>query len=194
MTFEKSQIDGVWLLRCEAQIDERGWFARTFCSREFSARGLASPLSQSNLSFNHQRATMRGMHWQQAPYGEVKLVRCMRGAIWDVVADVRPGSPTHGSWQAFELNEGSPSSLYIPEGVAHGFLTLRDETLVHYQMSGEYSPSAARGLRWDDPTFAISWPIEPAIISGRDRQWPDWHPRVLHPASAEKGGVYAGCR
>jgi len=193
--FDETRIADVWLVRGSPRVDERGWFTRTFCSREFSGRGLVVPGAQSNLSFNSARSTLRGLHWQRAPHGEAKLVRCVRGAIWDVVADVRTGSPTCGSWQAFELTGENLLSLYIPEGVAHGLLTLQPESLVHYQMSAEYYPQAAAGLRWNDPAFAIDWPLVPAVISERDRHWPDWKPLNRTPIPDQQGGdLYASRR
>lgn len=154
--------------------DERGFFARTFCAREFAAHGLMERVAQSNVSFNARRGTLRGMHYQQAPHAEAKLVRCTRGAIWDVIVDLRPASPTHTRWFAAELTEDNHRALYVPEGFAHGFLTLTDDAEVLYLMSEFFVPDAARGVRWDDPAFGIEWPFDPVVISERDRTYPDY--------------------
>lgn len=184
MTFEGTDIAGVWLIRAPVAADARGWFQRTYCTQEFRAQGLELPNVQSNLSFNRRRATLRGLHYQAPPHGEAKLVHCVQGAIFDVVADIRSGSASYGRWQAFELSPWNGWSLYVPPGVAHGFLTLEESSLVHYQMSAAYQPDAARGLRWDDASFAIRWPIEPQMISERDRVWPDFP--LTHTALEEE--------
>ncbi|MCL4179688.1 MAG: dTDP-4-dehydrorhamnose 3,5-epimerase [Verrucomicrobia bacterium] len=175
MRFTETAVTGVWLVELDLVSDDRGWFARTWCAREFEQRGLNSRLVQCNASFNARRGTLRGMHWQIPPHAETKLVRCVRGRIYDVVMDIRRDSPTYCQWCAFELAEGSGQLLYIPEGVAHGFLSLTDETEVLYQMSEVYAPDLARGIRWDDPAFGIAWPLLNPILSERDRSYPDFH-------------------
>jgi len=156
----------VELVRLE---DERGFFARSFCQREFEAQGLNPRLAQCNVSFNHRRGTLRGLHFQAKPHEEAKLVRCTRGAIWDVAVDLREGSPTRLRWHAVELNAENRLGLYVPEGFAHGFQTLADDTEVLYQMSEFYHPELARGVRWDDPNLGIRWPLPDPILSERDR-------------------------
>jgi dTDP-4-dehydrorhamnose 3,5-epimerase len=158
-------------------VDDRGLFARSYCRREFQERGLNPDIAQCNISYNRMRGTLRGMHYQEAPYGEAKLIRCLRGALYDVAVDLRADSPTFREWAAVELRAepGCTSRmLYVPEGFAHGFLTLEDDTEVFYQMSEFFSPQAARGVRWDDPAFSITWPEPVRIISERDRTYPDF--------------------
>jgi dTDP-4-dehydrorhamnose 3,5-epimerase len=174
MRFLKTDLDGVRLIDPELACDERGFFARTFCVKEFAAQGLETRFSQHSLSFNAARGTLRGMHFQAQPYGEVKVVECARGAIWDVIIDLRSRSRTFGQWRGFELNADNRRQLYIPEGFAHGFQTLSDDSEVRYLISAFYEPSAARGLRYDDPAFGIPWPMPVAAISSKDRNWPDF--------------------
>ena len=174
MIFIETRLPGVWLLDPERHEDERGFFARSWCEHECAAKGLNPRVVQCNISFNKRRGTLRGMHYQSAPYQEAKLVRCTRGAIHDVVIDLRPGSPTFKQHVAVVLDAGSRRMIYIPEGLAHGFQTLEDETEVFYQMSEVYSPEHARGVRWDDRAFAIEWPPDERTISGRDRNYPDF--------------------
>lgn len=176
MQFTSSRIAGVWLLDPERRSDERGHFARTWCVREFAERGLDTRLVQCNISFNRQRGTLRGMHYQAAPHGECKLVRCTRGAIFDVVVDLRPDSPTYLAWEGWELTPENGRQLFIPEGIAHGFETLEDASEVAYQMSEFQHPDSARGVRWNDPTFGIEWPLEPVCMSQRDRSYPEHQP------------------
>jgi dTDP-4-dehydrorhamnose 3,5-epimerase len=171
--FQPLALDGAFVVEIDPRRDERGFFARTFCRDEFRARGLVDDFPQCSISFNARRATLRGMHYQEPPYAEVKLVRCTQGAIHDVIVDLRPGSPTRRRWVAVELSAGNRKALYIPEGLAHGFLTLEDETEVFYQISRPHRPEAARGVRYDDPAFAIRWPVPPAVIAERDRSYPD---------------------
>ena len=161
-------------IRLEPRVDERGFFARTWCRKEFDANGLNSQLVQCNLSANTQKGTLRGMHYQAAPHTEAKLVHCLRGAIYDVVLDLRPGSASYKQWFGKILDAEQHNMLYIPEGCAHGFLTLADNTEVFYQMSEFYEPAAARGVRWDDPAFGIAWPESVKMISERDRSYPDF--------------------
>jgi len=176
--FHDTELPGVVLVDIDARHDERGFFARSYCDEEFAARDLHTRWPQCNLSYNHQAHTLRGMHYQAAPHAEVKLVRCTAGAIWDVVVDLRVGSPTRFQWRGFELTAASRTALYIPAGFAHGFLTLRDETEVFYQMGAPFVADAARGFRWDDTRIGIAWPAPPAVISGRDGGYPDLDPSV----------------
>lgn len=176
MNFVAADLPGVVLVEAPAVEDERGFFARTFCRREFEAHGLDPGVAQCNLSFNRKRGTVRGMHYQAAPHEEAKLVRCVRGAIYDVVVDLRPALPTFRQWRAYELNERNRHALFIPAGLAHGFQTLEDDSEVFYQMSAFYEPGAGRGVRWNDPAFGIRWPIAEVIISERDRALPDFSP------------------
>jgi len=168
--FSTTTIPGVWLIAPEPRHDERGFFARTFCADEFAAHGLNPVLVQCATSFNRRRGTLRGMHYQAAPHEEEKLVRCTRGAIFDVVVDLRPASPTLYQWTSAELSADNHQMLYIPAGCAHGFLTLADGAEVFYQMSAAHHPESSRGVRWDDPLLAIRWPGEgPVVMSDRDR-------------------------
>jgi dTDP-4-dehydrorhamnose 3,5-epimerase len=174
MIFTATVLPGVFIIEPERRQDERGFFARTWCQREFEAQGLCTQWVQCNISFNQQRGTLRGMHYQVAPYAETKLVRCTMGAIYDVVIDLRPDAPTFKRWVGIELTAANRRMLYIPEGVGHGFQTLEDETEVFYQMSQYYAPEYARGVRWDDAAFKVSWPAEQRIISARDQSFPDF--------------------
>jgi dTDP-4-dehydrorhamnose 3,5-epimerase len=166
-----TQLAGVFLLEPERREDERGFFARTWCQREFAAHGLNPRLVQCNISFNRCKGTLRGMHYQAAPHGEAKLIRCTRGAIYDVILDLRRDSPTFKRWIAAELTAENRSMLFVPEGLAHGFQTLADDTEVFYQMSEFFHPESARGVRWDDPAFAIHWPLPDPILSDLDRAY-----------------------
>lgn len=177
MIFRETRLKGVFEIDLAPQQDERGFFARSYCRREFEAHGLNPQVAQCNVSYNRQRGTLRGMHYQLAPDAEAKLIRCVRGALYDVVIDVRGDSPTFRQWTAVELRagNGTPSRmLYVPEGFAHGFLTLEDHTEVFYQMSSFYAPEAARGFRWNDPGFSVDWPEPVRVISERDRSYPDF--------------------
>lgn len=174
MKFSETALKGAFIIEPERIEDERGFFARTFCRREFEARGLNPDLVQCSISFNHQRATLRGMHYQSAPHAEAKLVRCTRGAIYDVIIDLRPQSPTFRRWVAVDISAENHLMVYVPEGFAHGFQTLQDETEVSYYISEFYSPECARGVRWNDPAFAIGWPIADPVISARDQTHPEF--------------------
>jgi dTDP-4-dehydrorhamnose 3,5-epimerase len=174
MIFTETKLRGAFIIDVGRVEDERGFFARTWCQREFEAHGLCARVVQCNTSFNKHKGTLRGMHYQAAPYAEAKLVRCTRGAIYDVIIDLRPDSPTLKGWVAAELTEDNRRMLYAPEGFAHGYQTLEDNTEVFYQMSQFYVPEYARGVRWDDPAFKISWPVEKHIISERDQAFPDF--------------------
>jgi dTDP-4-dehydrorhamnose 3,5-epimerase len=166
-------LEGVFLVDIEPHVDERGAFSRTYCEREFAAAGLPTWYPQCNLSSNHRAFTLRGMHYNAAPFGESKLVRCVRGAIYDVVVDLRRGSLTRMKSFGVELSADNGKALYIPAGFAHGFLTLVDSTDVYYHMGDFYRPDAARGFRWDDPTVAIEWPTAPVVVSEVDSSYPD---------------------
>lgn len=178
MIFGSTPLPGAAVVDLERREDERGFFARSFCQREFEAQGLETTVAQCNVSFNRRRGTLRGMHWQAAPYGEAKLVRVTRGALWDVIVDLRPESTTYCRWFGVELTADNHRALYIPRGFAHGFQTLVDDVEVFYQMSTTYVPDAQRGVRWDDPAFGIEWPILPPFLSERDAAYPDYRPGV----------------
>jgi dTDP-4-dehydrorhamnose 3,5-epimerase len=172
--FEPVDLPGVVVVIPNRHADDRGFFARTWCAREFAAAGLPSKLAQCSVSWNDRRHTLRGMHWEAAPERESKLVRCTRGAIFDVVVDLRPESPTYLRHVSLRLDSDDHRALWIPPGMAHGFLTLMDGTEVLYQMDSFYAPGAERGARWDDPAFSIDWPAAPAVISERDRSFADF--------------------
>jgi dTDP-4-dehydrorhamnose 3,5-epimerase len=172
MIFREAPLPGAWVLEPERVADERGFFARTWCRRDFEARGLDPEIAQCSVSFNHRRGTLRGLHFQAEPHGEVKLVRVTRGAVWDVIVDLRPDLPTFRRHFAVVLSAEAGNQLYIPKGMAHGFQTLEDGTEVFYQISAFYAPAAARGYRWDDPAFAIPWPEPVTVISEKDRNLP----------------------
>ena len=176
MIFGSTPLPGAAVVDLERREDERGFFARSFCQREFEAQGLETTVAQCNVSFNRRRGTLRGMHWQAAPHGEAKLVRVTRGALWDVIVDLRPESATYCRWFGVELTAENHRALYIPRGFAHGFQTLVDDVEVFYQMSTSYVPDAQRGVRWDDPAFGIEWPILPPFLSERDATYPDYRP------------------
>jgi dTDP-4-dehydrorhamnose 3,5-epimerase len=178
--FTETPLVGAFLIDLEPVADERGFFARSFCRREFTAHGLNPDIAQCNISLNRRRGTLRGMHWQAAPHQEAKLIRCTHGAIHDVIIDLRPGSPTFAAHIAATLTAADRRMLYVPEGFAHGFVTLEDDTEVFYQMSEFYAPECSHGVRYDDPAFAISWPIEILVVSDRDRSYPDWVPGTEH--------------
>lgn len=173
MIFEALDLPGAFRIRLEKKADGRGHFARTFCVREFSEQGINASLVQCNTSFNRDRATLRGLHWQAAPHGEAKLVRVTRGSLWDVMVDLRPESPTFLQWHGETLDEDNGVMLFIPEGFAHGFVTLRGNTELFYQMTAFYDPASARGARFDDPAFNIAWPtLDGLIVSDRDSAFP----------------------
>jgi dTDP-4-dehydrorhamnose 3,5-epimerase len=174
--FEQTTLKGAFVVEIEPRPDERGFFARTFCEREFAEHGLPARFPQCNLSRNTRGGTLRGMHYQAAPLREAKLVRCVSGAIWDVIVDLRPQSPTRFGSVGVELSADNARALFVPEGFAHGFLTLQDNSDVFYQMSEFYRPDGARGLRWNDPFFDLRWPSAPRVISERDASYPDFDP------------------
>jgi dTDP-4-dehydrorhamnose 3,5-epimerase len=172
MRFSETRLKGAFIVEPPRFDDHRGSFLRGWCAREFSAQGLNCAFVQSNISLNPKRGTLRGMHWQVPPHGEVKLVRCVKGAVLDVIVDIREGSPTRWQWIGVELTGENFRSLYIPEGFAHGFQTLTDDVEVTYQVTGFYDQAAARGLRYDDPAIGIDWPLKVTAISDADASWP----------------------
>lgn len=174
MRFLTTALPGVWLIEPEPIRDDRGFFARTFCAREFAAEGLVADFVQHSTSFSGRKGTLRGMHVQRAPAAEVKLVRCLQGAIWDVAVDLRPESPTYRRWLGVELTAANRRQLYIPAGVAHGHQTLCDDAEVGYLISAFHAPDLAGGVRHDDPAFAIDWPLPVSVISPKDKAWPDF--------------------
>src|SRR5262245_55916583 len=180
--FRETSLPGAVLIDLERRDDERGFFARAYCDREFAAHGLPTSWPQSNLSRNARAGTLRGMHFNAPPDEEAKVVRCVSGAIWDAIVDLRPGSPGFLRWFGAELSAEEGNALYVPAGFAHGFLTLRDATDVFYQMGAFYKPDAARGMRWNDPRIGIAWPVTPAGMSDRDRTYPDLDVAALERA------------
>jgi len=174
MKFTPTRLRGAYVVEIEPLADERGFFARSWCEREFAEHGLSGELVQCNISYNRAKGTLRGMHYQAAPHEEVKLVRCTQGAIYDVLVDLRPDSPTYRSWIAYELTAANRRMLYVPAGLAHGFQTLKDDSEVFYQMSVFYHPPSARGVRWNDPAFGIEWPIAAPVLSPKDAAYPDF--------------------
>ena len=179
MTFRHTKLPGVFEIGLESIPDERGFFARCWCQEDFRNNGLNPNLVQCSISFNARKGTLRGMHYQAPPFAEAKVVRCTSGAIYDVVLDLRPESPTFRQWIAVLLSAANRNMMYVPEGCAHGFLTLEDETEVFYQMSEFYHPESARGVRWNDPEFGITWPSEVKVISERDRAFPGFEASVV---------------
>ncbi len=173
MRFVPADLDGAFVIEQERHADERGFFARTWCADELAERGLESRLAQCSVSFNHRRGTLRGMHYQAPPFAEVKLVRCSRGALFDVAVDLRPGSATFREWFGVELSADNGRALYLPRGFAHGFITLADATEVSYQISAPFRAECARGVRYDDPLVGIAWPERVEVIAARDRDYPD---------------------
>lgn len=172
MRFIETPLAGAFVIELEVLEDERGYFARTFCVEEFAKRGLVTAIAQCSVSFNARKGTLRGLHYQAAPHGEVKLVRCTRGAIFDVIVDLREEAETFGTWYGVELTAANGRMLYIPKGMAHGFQTLMDESEVAYQMSETYHPERARGVRWDDARIGVRWPEVVKAMSERDRSLP----------------------
>jgi dTDP-4-dehydrorhamnose 3,5-epimerase len=179
--FLDTSIPGVVVIDPERHGDDRGYFTRTWCARELAEHGLEPTLAQCSVSHNTTRGTLRGLHWQVPPQAETKMVRCTRGAIFDVAVDLRPGSPTFLRWFGTELTSEKGRALYVPRGFAHGFLTLEDSTDVEYQISSEFSPGHARGIRWNDPALEIGWPCPVEVIAARDRDYPDLDVHSLEP-------------
>ena len=174
MLFQPTNLADAYLIQLETITDDRGFFARAWCVEEFAAHGLDTALVQCNLSFNKQQGTVRGMHYQMMPFAETKVVRCIRGALYDVIIDLRPTSPTYLQWLGVSLSAENRTALYVPQGFAHGFQTLTDETEVFYQMSAFYAPEYARGVRWNDPRFGIVWPLPVTVMAGKDQSYPDF--------------------
>ena len=175
MIFTETKLKGAFIIDIERREDNRGFFARAFCQHEFADHGLKPFIAQANIAFNKTRGTLRGMHFQRAPYSETKLVRCTRGVVFDVLLDLRPRSRTFRCWHAAELSEENGVAVYIPAGVAHGFQTLTDAAEVFYQITERYVPGSSSGVRWNDPAFRIDWPIRPPILSDRDGGYCDYH-------------------
>lgn len=179
MTFQETSIHGAYLIRLDPHVDDRGSFSRAWCAQEFAGAGLAFHPVQLNVATSQVRGTLRGLHYQVAPFEEAKLMRCVQGAIFDVLADVRAESETYGRWFGVELTADAQRMLYVPEGVAHGYMTLVDHVQVSYLASGGYEPQAERGVRWDDPFFGIDWPqVGPLVISDKDRSWGNFDSRA----------------
>jgi dTDP-4-dehydrorhamnose 3,5-epimerase len=186
MQFERLSIDGALLVKITPHADHRGFFARTFCAREFQDAGLPAEVVQANVSFNARRGTVRGLHFQRAPSREAKLVRCVRGRLFDVLLDLRPDSPSYLRHLSLQLDDENRDAVFIPHGVAHGFQTLTDGTEVLYQMTDFYAPDLAAGVRWNDPTFGINWPISQGIvISERDASYADFDRGAFERQAAE---------
>ena len=174
MIWRETELAGAFVVESERAEDERGWFTRIYDEAELDERGLAARFAQGSLAHNRERGTLRGMHYQAEPHAEAKLVRCIRGAVHDVIVDLRPASPTFKRWAAVELTAANGLMLYVPEGLAHGYLTLEDESETLYLISAPYAPEAASGVRWDDPAFGIEWPDDPRVMSEKDKAWPDF--------------------
>ena len=171
MRFLETRIAGAWLVQPEPRTDERGSFARLWCRDDFAKHGLRADFVQCNTSFSVKRGTLRGLHYQAAPHGEVKLISCVRGRVFDAIVDVRPDSPTYRTWFGAELSADNRTMMYVPEGCAHGYLTLEDGCEVTYPVTAVYTAAAERGLRWDDPAIGIEWPLPPAVMSIKDQEW-----------------------
>jgi dTDP-4-dehydrorhamnose 3,5-epimerase len=174
MLYHATTLKDAFLIDLETRGDARGVFARTFCAREFEKNGIPTRFVQQNMSRSSQKGTLRGMHRQIAPHEEGKLIRCLRGAIWDCIIDLRPDSPTYMKWEGFELSDANMRELYAPEGFAHGFITLTDDVEVSYLVTGYYEPTAERGIRFNDPAVGIEWPLQPVVVSEKDMSWPDF--------------------
>ena len=177
MIFTETKLKGVYIIDVKRMDDERGFFGRSWCRKEFDFYGLNSNAVQANVSYNKKKATLRGMHYQKAPFSETKTIRCTSGAIYDVVMDLRHDSETYLEWFGIELTDESFRMLYVPEGFAHGFITLKDHSSVHYMVTAFYNPAAEAGIRYDDPTFNVTWPVQPLIVSEKDRNHPSFIPQ-----------------
>lgn len=177
MIFQKTDLEDAYLIQQESKSDERGFFARAFCAREFAQHGLANGIAQINNSLATKKGTLRGFHYQLPPKSETKIVRCIRGALFDVIIDLRPGSPTFERHYGAELSADNRTMMYVPKGFAHAFITLTDDCEAFYLVDEFYSPDSERGIRWDDPKFAIEWPIRPTVISEKDSNHPDFDPK-----------------
>jgi dTDP-4-dehydrorhamnose 3,5-epimerase len=176
MIFTETPLPGAYVIDLEPREDDRGFFARAFCRNELEAHGLKSSIAQANMSYNHKKGTLRGMHYQRPPHAEVKMVRCIAGAVWDAIIDIRKQSPTYLKWHAVELSAANRRMLYVPEGFAHGFQSLIDHSEVLYLVTEFYSPGHEVGIRWNDPRFGIEWPIPDPILSPKDAVHPDFQP------------------
>jgi dTDP-4-dehydrorhamnose 3,5-epimerase len=174
MTFTETTLKGAYIIGIEKLEDHRGFNARAVCEREFTAHGLNSQFVQANILFNWKKGTLRGFHYQIPPFAESKLFRCIRGAVFDVIIDLRPDSPTYENWFGVELTADNYKMLYLPGNFAQGFITLADDTELFYQVSEFYSPGHERGIRYDDPAFGVTWPISAEVISTKDKNWPDY--------------------
>lgn len=174
MIFRETPLKGAYVIDLEKREDERGFFSRAWCSKEFEAHGLIPRVVQANTSFNKKKGTLRGMHYQIAPRAETKAIRCLKGAIFDVIIDLRPDSPSYKKWFGIELTAENRTMLYVPELFAHGFITLEENSEVFYLVSEYYAPDCERGVRYDDPEFGVSWPEQIEVISEKDRTWPDY--------------------
>ena len=179
MIFAETPLKDAFVIGIERLEDQRGFFARCWCQREFESKGLSPRIAQCSISMTKNKGTLRGMHYQTKPFEETKLVRCTKGSIYDVIVDIRPASPTYRRFFGLSLSAYNHTSIYVPEGFAHGFVTLEDDVEVSYQISQYYSPEHAQGFRWNDPFFAIDWPTEPSVISERDRTYADFSPEKL---------------
>lgn len=176
MRFSPLAVSGARLVEAEPHVDDRGSFARAWCRREFAGAGLDVDFVQANVARSRAAGTLRGLHWQEEPHAEAKLVRCTRGAVYDVIADVRPGSPTFLEWSGVELEAGDGRQVFVPAGCAHGYQALREGTEIFYMVSAYYAPESERGIRWDDPAFEVEWPMAPTEVSDKDRSWPAFEP------------------
>lgn len=178
MKFSEAKIKGAFLIEIDKIEDDRGFFARSFCQKEFAKLGLENHIEQCNVSFNKNKGTLRGMHYQKYPVQEVKIVRCIKGKIYDVIVDLRSESPTYKQWEAFELDATSYKMVYIPKGAAHGYMSLETDSEILYYVSAPYSPAHYGGFRWNDPAFNIEWPMVPTTLSEKDKNHPIWAPDV----------------
>jgi dTDP-4-dehydrorhamnose 3,5-epimerase len=188
MIFTETPLKGAYLIDLEKRGDDRGFFARVFCTNEFREVGLCTDFVQVNNSLTATKGTLRGMHYQLPPRAETKVVRCIRGSLWDCILDLREGSPTFGQWFGAELSAESRRMMYVPKGFAHGFITLTDDAEAFYLVDEFYAPDCERGIRWNDPKFHIEWPVEAAVISEKDSNWPDFDP-VYHLAALVEGDI-----
>jgi dTDP-4-dehydrorhamnose 3,5-epimerase len=184
MMFGATGVEGAWLIDIEPKEDERGFFARVWCRQELAAQGLDIEVAQESISWNRHRGTVRGLHFQRPPHAETKIVRCVRGAIFDVIVDLRPRSPSFLRWEALELTAAEHRAIYIPKGLAHGFQVLTDDTEVAYQISAFHVPAAAAGFRYDDPAFGVRWPLPVTMISERDLSWPAFEAGALSSSAS----------
>lgn len=174
MIFSETKLKGSYIIEIKRIEDERGFFGRSWCKKEMEENGLKGEIVQANTSFSFKKGTLRGMHYQVPPYEEAKIIRCVKGAIYDVIIDLRPGSAGYKKWIGTELTSDNYKMLYVPEGFAHGFITLTDNVEVYYNVTAFYTPGAEKGIRWNDPLFNIKWPVDPVVISAKDREHPDF--------------------